>query len=79
MFQVCGTTRPTCMLVNLRKLTCEITIFTNGPNSHDGIFQMAHFLDLAPRLETLELHVSFFFCFLSWAMNKIRLLLIKPD
>ena len=75
------------MLVNLRKLTCEITILTNRPNRHDGIFQMAQFVDLAPRLETLELHVSifflFYFCFssffsynafLSLAMNNISLL-----
>lgn len=85
-------TRPTCMLVNLRKLTCEIIILTNGPNSHDGIFQMAQFLDFAPRLETLELHVSIFFlfsfcfsffflynAFLSLATNNIRVLLIQPD
>jgi hypothetical protein len=52
--------RPTCILVNLRKLTCEITIYTNGPNSHAEILQLAHCLDSAPRLETLELHVSIF-------------------
>lgn len=54
-------TRPTCMLVNLKKLTCDITVFTDGPNNHSGILQLAHCLDSAPRLETLELHVSIFF------------------
>ncbi|KAK3153383.1 hypothetical protein QOZ80_2BG0171640 [Eleusine coracana subsp. coracana] len=57
--QVYRMKRPTCMLVNLRKLTCELTICTNGPNSHAGILQLAHCLDSAPRLETLELHMSY--------------------
>jgi hypothetical protein len=50
--------RPTFMFVNLRHLTCEITIFTDSPNMHTGIIQLAHCLDRAPQLETLKLHVS---------------------
>jgi len=52
------TTRPTYMFANLRHLTCEIKIFTRGPNEHSGLLQLAHYLSFAPQLETLQLHVS---------------------
>ncbi|RCV30147.1 hypothetical protein SETIT_6G070800v2 [Setaria italica] len=57
--QVPRMTRPTFMFVNLRHLTCEITIFTNSPNTHTGILQLAHCLDCAPQLETLKLHMQY--------------------
>jgi hypothetical protein len=52
------TTRPAHMFANLRHLTCEIKIFTHSPNKHSGLFQLAHYLSFAPQLETLQLHVS---------------------
>ncbi|CAO2189879.1 unnamed protein product [Urochloa humidicola] len=57
--QVHRMARPTFMFVNLRHLTCEITIFTMDPNRHTGNFQLAHCLDCAPQLETLKLHMQY--------------------
>ncbi|CAL5008638.1 unnamed protein product [Urochloa decumbens] len=57
--QVHSMARPTFMFVNLRHLTCEITIFTIDPNRHTGIFQLAHCLDCAPQLETMKLHMQY--------------------
>ncbi|WVZ95159.1 hypothetical protein U9M48_040959 [Paspalum notatum var. saurae] len=51
--------RPTCMFMNLRHLNYEIAIFTNFPNSYDGILRMAQYLALVPQLETLELHMFY--------------------
>ncbi|KAL6638231.1 hypothetical protein ACP70R_025803 [Stipagrostis hirtigluma subsp. patula] len=51
------TTKPACMFTLLRHLTCEIKITTDDPNSDDvGLIRFAHFLNLAPQLETLQLH-----------------------
>ncbi|OEL32681.1 hypothetical protein BAE44_0006300 [Dichanthelium oligosanthes] len=49
---------PMYMFIFLRHLTCEIRIFTEEPNSHEGILQFARYLGAVPRLETLQLHVS---------------------
>lgn len=58
MFQVHMVTRPTCMFMNLRHLSCEIKIVSDGPNRHSGLLQLASYLELAPQLETIQLHVS---------------------
>ncbi|GJM94054.1 hypothetical protein PR202_ga10666 [Eleusine coracana subsp. coracana] len=50
-------TGPACMFTFLRHLTCEIRVFTDCPNSHDGILQLARYLEFAPQLEVLELHI----------------------
>ncbi|EES14508.1 hypothetical protein BDA96_07G033400 [Sorghum bicolor] len=60
------TTRPTYMFANLRHLTCEIKIFTRGPNEHSGLLQLAHYLSFAPQLETLQLHMLYEICRFSW-------------
>lgn len=57
-FQVTG---PMYTFMFLRHLTCEIRIFTEEPNHHDGILQFAHYLGAAPLLEILQLHVSTLF------------------
>ncbi|TVU34284.1 hypothetical protein EJB05_16115 [Eragrostis curvula] len=57
---------PTCMFMFLRHLTCEIRVFTDGPNSHDGILQLAHYLEFAPQLEVLQLHMFYYTLEDSW-------------
>ncbi|GJN39724.1 hypothetical protein PR202_gb28860 [Eleusine coracana subsp. coracana] len=52
------TMRPTCMFRNLRYLTCEIIVFTDGPNSYSGLLQLARYLEFSPHLEVLQLHDS---------------------
>ncbi|OEL31605.1 hypothetical protein BAE44_0007375, partial [Dichanthelium oligosanthes] len=51
-------TKPTHMFINLRHLTCEIRITVDhDPNSQNGILQLAHYLDFAPHLDMLQLHM----------------------
>ncbi|CAO2186847.1 unnamed protein product [Urochloa humidicola] len=57
--QVHMVTRPTCMFMNLRHLTCEIKIHTDHPNSCSGLLQLASYLEFAPHLETLHLHMFY--------------------
>ncbi|CAL5009906.1 unnamed protein product [Urochloa decumbens] len=57
--QVHTATRPTHMFLNLRLLTCEIRTCTRVPNSHSGLLQLAHCLNSAPQLETLQLHMLY--------------------
>lgn len=53
-------TRPAYMFMLLRHLTCEIKIFTDDADNHVGMIRFAHFLNLAPQLETLQLHMFFY-------------------
>ncbi|CAL5008659.1 unnamed protein product [Urochloa decumbens] len=57
--QVHTATRPTHMFLNLRLLTCKIRTCTRVPNSHSGLLQLAHCLNSAPQLETLQLHMLY--------------------
>jgi len=67
MFQVHALmTRPAYMFMLLRHLTCEIKIFTDDADNHVGMIRFAHFLNLAPQLETLQLHVSTLYVDLSF-------------
>ncbi|CAO2205675.1 unnamed protein product [Urochloa humidicola] len=58
--QVHMVTRPTCIFMNLRHLTCEIKIVTDHPNSYSGLLQLASYLEFAPQLETLHLHMFYY-------------------
>ncbi|CAN6280602.1 unnamed protein product [Urochloa humidicola] len=52
-------TKPMHVFVNLRHLTCEIrTIVYHDPNGQNGILQLAHYLNFAPHLEMLQLHMN---------------------
>ncbi|XP_022683076.1 F-box/FBD/LRR-repeat protein At4g00160 isoform X3 [Setaria italica] len=53
-------TRPTCMFMSLRHLTCEIKIHTYRPNSHSGLLQLASYLEFAPQLEILQVHMFYY-------------------
>ncbi|CAO2210213.1 unnamed protein product [Urochloa humidicola] len=53
-------TKPTCIFMNLRHLTCEIKIVTDHPNSYSGLLQLASYLEFAPQLETLHLHMFYY-------------------
>ncbi|CAL4935520.1 unnamed protein product [Urochloa decumbens] len=53
-------TGPMYAFMFLRHLTCEIRIFTEEPNHHDGILQFARYLGVAPRLEMLQLHLMYY-------------------
>ncbi|XP_034598615.1 F-box/LRR-repeat protein At3g59210 isoform X2 [Setaria viridis] len=58
--QVQMVTRPTCMFMSLRHLTCEIKIHTYRPNSHSGLLQLASYLEFAPQLEILQVHMFYY-------------------
>jgi hypothetical protein len=40
-------------------MTCQLFVRNREPN--DGVLQVAHYLDVAPQLETLHLNVSAIF------------------
>lgn len=70
MFQVHTLTkRPAYMFMLLRHLTCGIKIFPDDPDNHVGMIRFAHFLNLAPQLETLQLHVSILLIYLIVLFN----------
>ncbi|CAL5008660.1 unnamed protein product [Urochloa decumbens] len=50
---------PAFMFTNLRHLTCEITILAKDPNRHSDLLQLAHYLAIAPQLETLQLNMLY--------------------
>uniref|UniRef100_A0A453T846 F-box domain-containing protein n=1 Tax=Aegilops tauschii subsp. strangulata TaxID=200361 RepID=A0A453T846_AEGTS len=45
------------MFLHLRHMTCQLIVNSNDPNGDNGILQLANCLDVAPRLETLHLHM----------------------
>ncbi|KAI4983460.1 hypothetical protein ZWY2020_023952 [Hordeum vulgare] len=54
-----ATTRPSGLFRNLRHLTYDVTFIAQRPNSQSGILQLAQYLAFAPRLETLEVHMTY--------------------
>nr|XP_045087055.1 uncharacterized protein LOC120961804 isoform X4 [Aegilops tauschii subsp. strangulata] len=49
--------RPQGMFMHLRHMTCKIIVLARDVNDYNGVLQLAHWLDSAPRLETLDLHL----------------------
>uniref|UniRef100_R7W0B3 At1g61320/AtMIF1 LRR domain-containing protein n=1 Tax=Aegilops tauschii TaxID=37682 RepID=R7W0B3_AEGTA len=48
--------RPQGMFMHLRHMTCQIVVYCRELNEDNGLLQLAHWLDTAPQLETLDLH-----------------------
>ncbi|KAM3215102.1 hypothetical protein ACQJBY_067211 [Aegilops geniculata] len=51
--------RPQGMFMHLRHMTCKIIVLARDVNDYNGVLQLAHWLDSAPRLETLDLHMAY--------------------
>ncbi|VAI81285.1 unnamed protein product [Triticum turgidum subsp. durum] len=51
--------RPQGMFMHLRHMTCQIVVYCRELNEDNGLLQLAHWLDAAPRLETLHLHMHY--------------------
>ncbi|XP_037467853.1 putative F-box/LRR-repeat protein At5g54820 isoform X2 [Triticum dicoccoides] len=51
--------RPQGMFMHLRHMTCQIIVLARDVNDYNGVLQLAHWLDTAPRLETLDLNMSY--------------------
>lgn len=45
--------------MHLRHMTCQLIVFSRQPNADNGILQLARFLDVVPRLETLHLDMVY--------------------
>ncbi|XP_037463256.1 uncharacterized protein LOC119335190 [Triticum dicoccoides] len=50
-------TRQQGMFLHLRHMTCQLIVNSNDPNGDNEVLQLANCLDVAPELETLELHM----------------------
>ncbi|XP_048548057.1 putative F-box/LRR-repeat protein At5g54820 isoform X1 [Triticum urartu] len=50
-------TRQQGMFLHLRHMICQLIVNSNDPNGDNGVLQLANCLDVAPRLETLHLHM----------------------
>ncbi|XBI13801.1 hypothetical protein VPH35_140490 [Triticum aestivum] len=57
--------RPQGMFMHLRHMTCQIVVYCRELNEDNGLLQLAHWLDTAPQLETLDLHLPMQMLYLS--------------